>query len=111
VLVAGLSLSAAVIAIGLILCVIQRDAFLLLPAVADATATTIDGGGYGEIWDGLRHGTANGFLNLGMLLLVATPVLRVVGSLCDFVRMRDWRFAGVTLLVLLFLAVGVLSGI
>ncbi len=45
---------------------------------------------------------------LGLLLLIATPVLRVVASVLVYLRERDWAYAGITgtvlaLLVLCFL--------
>lgn len=42
----------------------------------------------------------SGFLTLGMLMLIVTPILRVVGSIFAFIYERDWRYAGITFLVL-----------
>ena len=42
----------------------------------------------------------SGFLALGLLVLIATPILRVVGSIFVFIYERDWRYAGITCLVL-----------
>jgi uncharacterized membrane protein len=39
-------------------------------------------------------------LNAGLLALMATPILRVVVSFAEYVRMRDWFFAAMTIAVL-----------
>jgi len=40
-------------------------------------------------------------LNAGILILLATPVARVVVSTAEYVSERDWRFAALTGIVLL----------
>ncbi|MGA2263303.1 MAG: DUF1634 domain-containing protein [Acidobacteriota bacterium] len=52
----------------------------------------------------------SGFLALGLLILIATPILRVLGSFAAFVHERDWRFAGITFLVLSVLFASLLFG-
>ena len=52
----------------------------------------------------------SGFLALGLLVLIVTPILRVIGSVAAFVYERDWRFAAVTGLVLLVLLASLLLG-
>ncbi len=66
--------------------------------------------GFQQILVGLERGSPSSFLDLGILLLIATPILRVVGSLIEFVNRRDWRYAVITSMVLLILAVSVLVG-
>jgi uncharacterized membrane protein len=39
-------------------------------------------------------------LNAGLLALMATPIMRVVVSFTEYVRMRDWLFVAMTLVVL-----------
>jgi uncharacterized membrane protein len=46
-------------------------------------------------------------LNAGLVTLMATPVLRVIVSLVEYVRMRDWFFVLTTLAVLTVLLVSV----
>ena len=46
-------------------------------------------------------------LNAGLLILMATPLLRVVVSLVEYARMRDWFFVLTTLAVLSILCVSV----
>jgi uncharacterized membrane protein len=60
---------------------------------------------------GISQGNAVGVLQLGMLILIATPITRVVASVFLFLRERDVLYVGVTLLVLgmLLLALFVLG--
>jgi uncharacterized membrane protein len=48
-------------------------------------------------------------LTTGLLALLATPVSRVAVSMIDYLRDRDWLFAGLTLIVLAELAASVLA--
>jgi len=41
-----------------------------------------------------------GIIQLGLLLLIATPLARVIFSVLAFTRQRDWTYVIVTLLVL-----------
>jgi uncharacterized membrane protein len=52
----------------------------------------------------------SGFLALGLLVLIATPILRVVGSIIAFLYEHDWRYAGITTVVLLVLIVSLVLG-
>ena len=42
---------------------------------------------------------ASGVLATGLVTLMATPILRVVVSLVEYVRMRDWFFVATTVIV------------
>jgi uncharacterized membrane protein len=46
-------------------------------------------------------GVAGVLLNAGIIVLLATPLARVVVSTVQYVRERDWRFATLTFVVLL----------
>lgn len=50
-------------------------------------------------------------LNLGILLLIATPAARVVLSTIEYVLDRDWTFAILTSIVLLELIAGALAAL
>ncbi|HUI09998.1 MAG TPA: DUF1634 domain-containing protein [Bacteroidota bacterium] len=52
---------------------------------------------------------AGGIVQTGLLILIATPVLRVAFSLFGFARQRDWLYVLLTLIVLTVLTAG-LSG-
>lgn len=51
-----------------------------------------------------------GLVQLGLLLLVATPIARVVFSVVGFVRQRDWLYVTITVAVLALLAYSLLGG-
>ena len=46
-------------------------------------------------------------LTIGLVILMATPILRVVVSLVAYVRMRDWFFVSTTITVFVLLAITV----
>jgi uncharacterized membrane protein len=62
----------------------------------------------GQILDGVRHGSGKSIIEVGIYLLVLTPILRVVTSMILFAIERDWLYAGVTLLVLMLTLAGLL---
>ncbi len=61
---------------------------------------------------GLLRGAASGhgpaIMQLGVALLIATPVLRVLASVLSFARQRDWTYVAITTTVLALLALGIL---
>jgi uncharacterized membrane protein len=58
---------------------------------------------FGIVRSALRS-DGRGLIQLGLLVLVATPVLRVAGSLVAFVVLRDRTYVVLTSVVLLLLA-------
>lgn len=52
---------------------------------------------------GLTRSEGNAIVMAGLMVLIATPILRVVVSIVAFLQMRDRVFAGITTLVLLLL--------
>ena len=51
---------------------------------------------------------ASAALTVGLVVLMATPILRVIVSLVAYVRMRDWFFVLTTVAVFVLLAITVL---
>jgi uncharacterized membrane protein len=61
------------------------------------------------LWLANPHSTAAlWLLNAGLVVLMGTPIMRVVVSFAEYVGMRQWFFAGVTVVVLVELSVTVL---
>lgn len=54
------------------------------------------------------HG--RGLIQLGLLLLIATPVARVLFSVFAFVYEKDWIYVTVTVIVLAFLSYSLFGG-
>ena len=48
-------------------------------------------------------------LGTGLIILLATPPARVVASVIEYIRERDWTFVALTLVVLLALAGSVVA--
>ncbi|MCW5852168.1 MAG: DUF1634 domain-containing protein [Anaerolineae bacterium] len=98
VLVIGLLLSTVILVFGVLLGLVEHrplpDTTL---SVGEAVSRAV----------GLRP---SGFLNLGLLVLIVTPILRVIGSIFVFIHERDWRYAGITALVLAVMLFSLLSG-
>lgn len=65
------------------------------------------------------HGILGGFVRLtpvgwiqtGVLVLILTPLLRIVISLFDFIRERDWLYAAITAIVLAVILLNSLEGV
>lgn len=97
----GVVLSSAVIAAGLV---------LMLLAPPAGTPVTLQGlidsdfGGptmsHTALLAGIAQGSAVSILQLGTLILLATPMVRVAASVVIFFRERDMLYVGVTVLVL-----------
>jgi uncharacterized membrane protein len=58
--------------------------------------------------DGL---VANLLLQLGIVVLLATPVARVLVSVVEYVQQRDWTFTALTIIVLVELTAGALAAL
>jgi uncharacterized membrane protein len=56
-----------------------------------------------EIVRGAIEFNARAFIQLGLLLLIATPVARVAFSVIGFALEKDWMYVGITLIVLALL--------
>jgi uncharacterized membrane protein len=78
-LVAGVTISAVLLAIGLGLWLFQPNQAV-------------------SMW----------LLNAGLIVLMATPIMRVIVSFAEYVSLGQWFFAGVTVLVLAELTLTVL---
>lgn len=60
---------------------------------------------------GGERGLAGRLAAAGLIALLATPVARVVVSVVDYLRERDWLFVVLTLIVLLELAASVIAAV
>jgi uncharacterized membrane protein len=100
----GVLLSAAIIILGVVLF------FARTRAGHSAAMTTSIPRTAGNVLQGVLHGDPVSVIALGLLVLLATPVVRVGVSLVTFVLEGDRLYAAITALVLLILLLSFLSG-
>jgi uncharacterized protein len=92
----GVILGAIIILVGLLMMSLQPDKFA--PQKLQTFPQT-----FGQGWTELLKLNPQAVIALGLLLLVATPVMRVAVSIFAFALERDWWFVVITTLVLLIL--------
>lgn len=96
----GVMLSAAVILFGLILFPFSPGGFSSARLLSFPQTL-------GEVWTGLLILRPQAVITLGLLLLIATPVMRVVVSVVAFALERDRRYVVITLAVLSILMISI----
>ena len=104
---AGVILSVAVVTIGAVLYLIhhggERPDYSVFRSIpADLRSVT-----------GIVHGALRPrptyIIQLGLLLLIATPVARVAFSVFAFAAQRDWNYVAITVIVLVILVVSIVA--
>jgi uncharacterized membrane protein len=100
----GVVLSSVVLASGLALALLAPPAgapgTLQQALAANFGAPTL---GVSALIAGIAGGSAVGVLQLGLLILIATPITRVAASVLLFLKEKDMLYVGVTMLVLAML--------
>ena len=89
----GVLLSAAIILLGLFLLVLQPGGISVHQLLAFPHS-------FNQVWTGLLALHPQAVIALGLLLLIATPILCVAVSILAFALERDLRFVVITLIVL-----------
>ncbi len=107
VLRAGVVLSAVVVAAGGLVFLarhgLERPSYAVFRGEPSALRSI-----HGILSEAMRV-SGRGIIQCGLLLLVATPIARVVFSVVGFARQRDWLYVTITLIVLALLGHGVLT--
>lgn len=99
----GVIISSAVICVGLVLALIHSGQLA-------SKQTLVFPHTLADVWSGLLIGQPQSVIALGLLLLLATPVVRVVASIVAFALEHDRRYVVITTVVLLVLLLGFLLG-
>jgi uncharacterized membrane protein len=63
-----------------------------------------------QLVNGVINGNSESLIQIGIMMLIATPVARLVFSLFTFTKEKDFVFAGITLLVLCIVAFSMMGG-
>lgn len=64
----------------------------------------------GSLFEGVMALRGQAIIQIGILLLIATPILRVIFSAIGFVLEKDYLYVGISLLVLLIIFMSMLGG-
>ncbi|HVT90502.1 MAG TPA: DUF1634 domain-containing protein [Tepidisphaeraceae bacterium] len=62
----------------------------------------------GLVWQGVTEGSGKAVVEVGIYLLVLTPIIRVFSSIILFAIEKDWLYAMITALVLILTLTGLL---
>jgi uncharacterized membrane protein len=62
------------------------------------------------IFSGIMALRGQAIIQFGIILLIATPVLRVIFSAIGFILEKDYLYVGISLLVLLIIFISMISG-
>jgi uncharacterized membrane protein len=104
---AGVVLSASVVSIGGILYLLRHGGEITDYRTFRGELSTLRS--VPGIVHGALHLTGRGIIQLGLLLLIATPIARVIFSAIAFARERDYLYVAFTLAVLGVLAYSLLE--
>jgi uncharacterized membrane protein len=63
----------------------------------------------GEIFHNVMHGDAIAIIQLGVLVLILTPTMRVAMTTFLFLAQRDWIFVAITCVVFIVLIIGLIG--
>ncbi len=99
----GVILSSALIVLGLCL-LPTRPGGLSVHRVLTFPRT------FAEVWDGLLILRPQSIIVIGLVLLIATPVIRVAVSVIAFALERNYRYVVITLVVLAILVLSFVLG-
>ncbi|SRR5579885_538552 len=99
----GVAISSLILVIGWLL-------LLLNPHLLSAHNLQTFPHTFAQIWTGLLALQPQAIIVLGLLLLIATPVIRVAVSLLAFALEHDWLYVVITFFVLSILIIGFLIG-
>ena len=109
---AGIVISLSTVAAGLVLMFIHHPVYL--DSAIDLQRLTSPGAAFPrtlrEVADGLLAMRGQAVVVVGLLILIATPIMRVAVSIAGFVLQRDRAFVVITSAVLALLLVSFLLG-
>ncbi len=75
--------------------------YAIAPSGSDITL------GPAEAIDAMLSGDPIGLIDLGILVLIATPLLRIITALAVFAQTKEWKFVLVSVCVLLIITLAI----
>lgn len=65
---------------------------------------------WGSFWDSLCKGEGMAIIQLGILLLIVTPLVRIIFALIGYLKEKDYTYVVISLIVLTIMLVSFLTG-
>ncbi|PWN67905.1 MULTISPECIES: DUF1634 domain-containing protein [Chryseobacterium] len=65
---------------------------------------------WGQFWDSLCKGEGMGIIQLGILLLIFTPLMRIIFALIGYLKEKDYVYVVISSIVLAIMAVSFFAG-
>jgi uncharacterized membrane protein len=105
----GVYTSAVILVLGLVLFLIQSPAgrSVVTEVLRSSTVRPDIPTSFGAVGQGLRNFNASSIIELGVLVLLATPVIRVAASIFLFLFEADWLYTVLTSVVLVLLLISI----
>ena len=63
-----------------------------------------------SFWNSLKHFEGMGIIQLGILLLILTPLMRIIFALIGYLKEKDYTYVVISLIVLGIMFVSFISG-
>jgi uncharacterized membrane protein len=108
----GVIASVAIILFGVVVMFVRHPIYLTSPAELDRLVTP--GAAFphtlADLWTMLGEFHGRAIVTLGLLVLIATPVLRVAASVVLFAMQKDWTYTLITAIVLTLLLLSLALG-
>jgi uncharacterized membrane protein len=109
---AGVIASAVIIVFGVVVMFARHPVYLTSPTELDRLVSP--GAAFphalADLWAMLSEFHGRAIMTLGLLVLIATPVLRVAASVVLFAIQRDWTYTLITAIVLTLLLLSLTLG-
>ena len=105
---AGVILASSVVLAGGIVYLIRHS--VQVPKYGTFVGEPKDITSFSGIFGQVLAGSGRGIIQLGLLLLIATPIARVIFAALIFAKYRDWLYVAFTAVVLGFLGYGLAGG-
>lgn len=110
----GVGLSMGVVLLGIVVTFVHHPEYVSSgDDLAALTGRSGDGhfaSTLGGVWVGLKEGRGQAIVDVGLMLLIATPVARVGASIAIFLRDGDRVYVGITLFVFVMLLLSFVLG-
>jgi len=108
----GVSVSLCVVAIGTIVSFVHHPEYL--SAQGALKRITMSGAAFPhslrDVFQGIKQFRGQAIVMVGLMLLIATPVMRVGVSIIGFVWERDWAYVVITSVVFVLLVLSFVLG-